>query len=61
MNCRLATGRAIRSRPLKASTVVNRPAIQAAMQELVSLVREHCGGEISWSVVDRDHPWAVLG
>ena len=31
----------------------------AAMEQLVSLVREHCGGEVSWSLVDRDHPWAV--
>jgi DNA/RNA-binding domain of Phe-tRNA-synthetase-like protein len=35
-------------------------AIEAAMEELVSLVREYCGGEVSWSLVDRDHPWAVI-
>jgi DNA/RNA-binding domain of Phe-tRNA-synthetase-like protein len=35
-------------------------SVEAAMQELVSLVREHCGGEISWSALDRDHPWAVM-
>ena len=36
-------------------------AIEAAMEELVSLVKEHCGGEVSWSMVDRDHPWATSG
>jgi len=30
------------------------------MEELVSLVREYCGGELSWSMVDPDHPWAVM-
>ena len=35
-------------------------AIEAAMEELVSLVREHCEGETSWSILDRDHPWAVM-
>jgi len=30
------------------------------MEELVSRVREYCGGEISWSMVDRDSPWAVM-
>jgi lysyl-tRNA synthetase class 2 len=35
-------------------------AVEAAMEELVSLVREYCGGEISWSMLDRDHPWAVM-
>lgn len=35
-------------------------AIEAAMEELVSLVSEHCGGEISCSLLDRDHPWAVM-
>ena len=32
----------------------------AAMEELVSLVREYCGGEVSWSILDRDRPWAVM-
>jgi DNA/RNA-binding domain of Phe-tRNA-synthetase-like protein len=35
-------------------------SIEAAIEDLVSLVREHCGGEISWSTLDRDHPWAVM-
>jgi len=35
-------------------------AVEAAMEELVSLVREYCGGEVSWSLLDRDHPWAVM-
>jgi lysyl-tRNA synthetase class 2 len=35
-------------------------AVDAAMEELVSLVREYCGGEVSWSMLDRDHPWAVM-
>jgi DNA/RNA-binding domain of Phe-tRNA-synthetase-like protein len=35
-------------------------SVEAAMEELVSLVRGHCGGEISWSALDRDHPWAVM-
>jgi DNA/RNA-binding domain of Phe-tRNA-synthetase-like protein len=34
--------------------------IEAAMEELVSLVKEHCGGQVSWSTVDRDHPWALM-
>ena len=39
---------------------IERVAVEAAMQELVSLVKEHCSGEVSWSLVDRDHPWAVM-
>jgi len=35
-------------------------AIEGAMEELFSLVREHCGGEVSWSLVGRDHPWAFV-
>jgi len=35
-------------------------AIKAAMEELVSLVQEYCGGQVSWSLVDRDHPWAMM-
>jgi len=34
-------------------------AVEAAMRELASLVKEYCGGEVSWSMVNRDHPWAV--
>ena len=39
---------------------ITRAAIDAAMEELVSLVREYNGGEVSWSMVDRDHPWSVM-
>jgi len=35
-------------------------AVEAAMEELVSLVRHYCGGQVSWSLLDRDHPWAVM-
>ena len=31
------------------------------MEELVSLVREYCGAQICWSVVDRAHPWGGDG
>ena len=34
--------------------------VEAAMEELVSLVREYCCGEVSWSMLDCDHPWAVM-
>ena len=34
-------------------------AVEAAMAELVPLVREYCGGEVSWSILDGDHAWAV--
>ena len=39
---------------------ITRDSVEAAMQELVSLIKEYCGGEVSWSMVDRDHPWAVM-
>ena len=39
---------------------IEQAAVEAAMQELVSLVKEHCGGEVSSSILDRDHPWAVM-
>lgn len=29
------------------------------MEELVSLVEEYCGAELSWTVLDLDRPWAV--
>ena len=35
-------------------------AVQAAMEELVALVSEHCGGQVCWSMLDRDHPWALM-
>lgn len=40
---------------------IQRGAVEAAIVELVSLVEEHCGGEVSWSVLDRNHPWATPG
>ena len=39
---------------------IDHAAVEAAMEELVSLVREHCGGEVSWSMLDRAHPWAPM-
>ena len=39
---------------------IEHAAVEAAMEELVSLVRECCGGEISWSMLDRDDPGAVM-
>lgn len=39
---------------------IKRTAVEATIEELVSLVREYCGGEVSWSMVDRDSPWAVM-
>ena len=38
---------------------ITRAAIDAAMEELVSLVKEYNGGDVPWSMVDRDHPWAM--
>lgn len=38
---------------------VEQDAVEAAIEELVSLVQEYCGGELSWTVLDRDHPWAT--
>jgi DNA/RNA-binding domain of Phe-tRNA-synthetase-like protein len=34
-------------------------AVQAAIVELVSLVEDHCGGSLSWTLLDSDHPWAA--
>ena len=34
-------------------------AVEAATEELVSLVSEYCGGEIFCSMLDREQPWAV--
>jgi lysyl-tRNA synthetase class 2 len=39
---------------------IERTEVEAAMEELVSLVREYCGGAVSWSMLDRDHPWAAM-
>lgn len=33
--------------------------VEAATKELASLVSRFCGGELSWSLLDPDHPWAV--
>jgi len=32
----------------------------ASGQQLTHLVKEHCGGQISCSMLDRDDPWAVM-
>lgn len=34
-------------------------AVEAATKELVTLVGQYCGGDLSWSLLDRDHPWAA--
>jgi hypothetical protein len=44
---------ALRARNMPHST-------DAARAELASPVEKHCGGEVSWSMVDRDHPWALM-
>ncbi len=38
---------------------IERERVEAATRELVSLVSQYCGGELSWSLLDPDHPWAV--
>jgi len=37
---------------------IEREKVEAATTELVSLVSEYCGGELSWSLLDPDDPWA---
>lgn len=37
---------------------MHRPA-ETALEELVSLVKEYCDGEISWSTLENDHPPAL--
>jgi len=39
---------------------ITRDAVEAAIEELVSLVREYNGGAVYWSLVDHDHPWAMM-
>jgi lysyl-tRNA synthetase class 2 len=39
---------------------ISRAAVEGAMEEMVSLVKEHCSGEVSWSMLDRDHPRAMM-
>ena len=61
----LASSSADQSQPNELLTVqgtngIEPTAVGAAMEELVSLVRQYCGGEVSWSILDRDHPWAVM-
>lgn len=38
---------------------IEREAVEAATKELASLVSQYCGGELSWSVLDADRPWAL--
>jgi len=38
---------------------IERDAVEAAIKELASLVEEYCGGELTWTVLDRDRAWAV--
>jgi DNA/RNA-binding domain of Phe-tRNA-synthetase-like protein len=39
---------------------IPRAAVEAAMEDMVSLVGEYCGGDVSWSMLDRDSPWATM-
>jgi hypothetical protein len=39
---------------------ITRYAVEAVNEEVVSPVREYCGGEVSWSTEVRNYPWAVL-
>jgi DNA/RNA-binding domain of Phe-tRNA-synthetase-like protein len=34
-------------------------AVEAATKELVTLVGQYCGGDLSWTLLDRDNPWAA--
>lgn len=38
---------------------IERDAVEAATEELASLVSRFCGGELSWSLLDPDRPWAI--
>jgi DNA/RNA-binding domain of Phe-tRNA-synthetase-like protein len=38
---------------------IERDAVEVAAEELASLVSRFCGGELSWSLVDPDRPWAI--
>ena len=38
---------------------IEREKVEAATKELASLVSEYCGGELSWSLLDPDSPWAA--
>lgn len=39
---------------------VGRGLVERAAEELGRLVREHCGGQVTVSLIDRDHPQAPL-
>jgi DNA/RNA-binding domain of Phe-tRNA-synthetase-like protein len=38
---------------------IQREAVETATKELVTLVGQFCGGELSWSLLDTDNPWAI--
>lgn len=38
---------------------IGREAVEAATKELASLLGEYCGGELRWSLLDPEHPWAA--
>jgi DNA/RNA-binding domain of Phe-tRNA-synthetase-like protein len=38
---------------------IQREAVEAATKELAALVGQFCGGELSWALLDPDHPWAT--
>jgi len=40
---------------------VEREAVEAAIEELASLVEEYCSGDLSWTLLDRDDAWTESG
>jgi len=38
---------------------IERDKVEAATEELASLVSQFCGGALSWSLLDPDRPWAA--
>ncbi len=39
---------------------IARQEVEAASRELAALVSELCNGELSWSLLDPDHPWIMF-
>ena len=39
---------------------IAREEVETAVEELAALVSELCGGELSWTLVDDEHPWATF-
>lgn len=38
---------------------IAREKVETAVEELAALVSELCGGELSWTLLDDEHPWAT--